>query len=49
MLAQGKNTRDYLKNNLIAKTAGDVAQVVECLPGEHGAMSSKCSAAKTNL
>jgi hypothetical protein len=30
--SQGKSTRPYLKINESRKGAGDVAQVVECLP-----------------
>jgi hypothetical protein len=41
--ALGKILRPYLKNNLKAKKAGDVAQVTECLLSKHKALNSNAS------
>jgi hypothetical protein len=41
----GKNARAYLKT----KRAGDMAQVVECLPSKHKALSSKHSTTKNKI
>jgi hypothetical protein len=43
-----KSMRHYLKNNLKAKRAGGIAQVVEYLLSKHEATSLNTSTAKRN-